>query len=134
TGNGTVDATEVRCNKERFTMRVIHLPYGIGICVLSQALRKHGIDAVSCSLKHNRYAYLADLQKGFDQLPAGKETAQRKAFFAEAINTYDIFHFHFGETFFPDRRDVPLLAREGKKMVVHHRGSEARILSKARSF
>ncbi|TLS50848.1 glycosyltransferase family 4 protein [Paenibacillus antri] len=114
--------------------RVLHLPYGIGIGVLSQALRARGVDAVSCSLRSHRYAYMADIRMHVDEYSyrAGKQV--REAFFREALETYDLFHFHFGETFFPDKRDLKIIRDRGKKMIVHHRGSEARMLSVARSF
>ncbi|MFD0958310.1 glycosyltransferase family protein [Paenibacillus chungangensis] len=50
------------------------------------------------------------------------------------MEKYDIFHFHFGETFFPDKRDLSVLKKAGKKMIVHHNGSDARMLSVARSY
>ncbi|MDL4839768.1 glycosyltransferase family 4 protein [Aquibacillus rhizosphaerae] len=55
-------------------------------------------------------------------------------FLQDSIQQYDIFHFHFGETFFPDKRDLSILKDAGKKMVVHHHGSDIRLLSVARSF
>lgn len=114
-------------------MKVLHLPYGIGMSTLSQALRNLGIDAASCSLKNNRYAYLADIQAHYANLPY-KAKQMRNAFFEEALEKYDIFHFHFGETFFPDKRDLKILKEHGKKLVVNHRGSDVRMLSVARSF
>jgi len=113
-------------------LKVIHLPYGIGISALSQALRTQGIDATSCSLRNHHYAYMADIRMHFD--PSEKGDELRTAFFMEAVKKYDIFHFHFGETFFPDRRDLDIIKNYGKKMVVNHRGSEVRMLSVARSF
>lgn len=55
-------------------------------------------------------------------------------FLAEAIQQYDVFHFHFGETFLKDRADLELLKKHGKKLVVQHRGSDVRMLSIAQSF
>src|SRR5699024_7663680 len=46
----------------------------------------------------------------------------------DSISKYDIFHFHFGETFFPDKSDLEILRQSGKKMVVHHHGSDIRRL------
>jgi len=113
---------------------VLHLPYGIGIGVLSRALRARGVDAVSCSLRSHRYAYMADIRMHLDEYAYKTGKRMRQAFFEEALETYDLFHFHFGETFFPDKRDLKIIAERGKKMVVHHRGSEARMLSVAKRF
>jgi len=116
-------------------MKVLHLPYGIGISTMSHALRAQGVDATSCSFKSkNYYNYLADVCLNVDQYPLEERYNIRKAYFREVRNNYDIFHFHFGETFLPDKRDLKKLARLGKKMVVDHRGSEVRTLSIARHF
>ncbi|SDY16698.1 Glycosyltransferase involved in cell wall bisynthesis [Evansella caseinilytica] len=115
-------------------MKVLHLPYGIGISAFAGALRTKGIDAVSCSLRRHHYSYLADIRKDFDQHPPEKQERLREQFFQEAMEKYDIFHFHFGETFFPDRRDLEILKKNGKKMIVHHRGSEVRMLSVAKGM
>ncbi|MHA7966971.1 glycosyltransferase family protein [Paenibacillus sp. CAU 1782] len=115
-------------------MKILHLPYGIGISTLSQALRKQGVDAASCSLRYNRYSYMADTQLYLAHYPRQQAEKMRDAFFEEALHKYDIFHFHFGETFYPDKRDLKILKDHGKKLIVNHRGSEVRMLSVARSF
>jgi glycosyltransferase involved in cell wall biosynthesis len=115
-------------------LKVLHLPYGIGMSTLSQALRNLGVDADSCSFKNNRYSYLADIQVHYAELPAKKAQKMRNDFFEEALEKYDIFHFHFGETFFPDKSDLRILKEHGKKLVVNHRGSDVRMLSVARGF
>ncbi|MDQ6418339.1 glycosyltransferase family 4 protein [Paenibacillus sp. LHD-117] len=114
-------------------MKVLHLPYGIGISALSRALRGQGVDAASLSLLNHHYSYLADIRMHADNVPLDKANRMLKHFFEEALDRFDIFHFHFGETFFPDKRDLKLIADRGKKMAMFHRGSEARILSIARS-
>jgi len=55
-----------------------------------------------------------------------------KQFMNKVMAEYDIFHFYFGFTFQPDKSDLPLLAAAGKKLLVHHQGSEVRRLSLAR--
>ncbi|MHA6482459.1 glycosyltransferase family protein [Paenibacillus sp. strain BS8-2] len=115
-------------------MKVLHLPYGIGMSTLSQALRNLGVNATSLSLRDNRYSYLADLQVYFTDYPASEAKEKKKALFEEAMEKYDIFHFHFGETFYPDKRDLDMLKTRGKKLVMNHRGSEVRMLSVAQGF
>lgn len=115
-------------------MRAIHLPYGIGMSSLAQALREKGIDAESASLRTHHYDYLADQRLNFDQYPKEEAEQLRTEFFNEAMKKYDVFHFHFGETFFPDRHDLEILKKKGKKIVVHHRGSEVRMLSVAKKL
>jgi len=65
-------------------------------------------------------------------IPEQNREAKIGAFFETALRDYDAFHFHFGGTFFPDKGDLDILHKAGKKMVVHHHGSDARILSAAR--
>jgi len=116
-------------------VRVLHLPYGIGIAAAARALRAQGADAASCSF-HSAgvYDYLADIRLHLDRYPPSRRYEVRKAFFEEAVDRYDVFHFHFGETFLPDKSDLRILARLGKKMVAEHRGSDVRIRSIAASF
>lgn len=116
-------------------MNVIHLPYGAGLSTSARALRAQGINAISCSLRPgNVYDAYADIRVDFQQYPSNKREAVRKAFFQKTIQKYDVFHFHFGETFFSDKSDLKVLKKMGKKMVVEHRGSEVRMLSIARKF
>lgn len=116
-------------------MRVLHLPYGIGISTLSKALRKKNVNATSVSFNSkNPYNYLADIKLNLNDYNAGIREKKRKEFFHKALKEFDIFHFHFGETFFPDKRDLKILRAKGKKLIVQHRGSEVRSLKKAQSF
>ncbi|EZH66969.1 hypothetical protein DH09_03235 [Bacillaceae bacterium JMAK1] len=108
-------------------MKVLHLPYGAGIVSLSEALREHGVHADSCSFySTNTYNYLADYKLDLDLLTKDKKEEKLKQFFEYAKETYDVFHFHFGETFHPMFLDVKELNEKGKKVLVHHRGSEVR--------
>jgi len=115
-------------------LKVLLSPHGIGIGTLAQALRERGVDATACSFSNDIYAYLSDICLKLNEHPYREREAIRKAFFDEAKQKYDIFHFHFGETLFQDKRDLQILKSLGKKMVVHHNGSDARLLSVARSF
>lgn len=114
-------------------MKILLSPHGLGIGTLAQALRMHGIDAEACSYSRDIYAYLSDICLGLNEVPYTERERRRNKFFDEAIRKYDLFHFHFGETFFLDKRDLPLLAGKGKKMIAHHNGSDARLLSVARN-
>ncbi|MBM7631565.1 glycosyltransferase family protein [Geomicrobium sediminis] len=115
-------------------MRVLHLPYGIGMSTMAKALRTKGIDAQSWSLRTHHYAYMADERIHFDQYKPEEEEEKREAYLQKALKEFDVFHFHFGESFFPDRRDLETIKKANKKMIVHHRGSEVRMLKKAQSF
>src|SRR5690625_5158420 len=96
-----------------------------------RSLRAQGIDATACHFYANRYQFESDICLNLQDYPKHKRLEKIQKFFKKAIEDYDVFHFHFGGTFFPDKRDLELLHKAGKKMVVHHRGSDARILSVA---
>lgn len=42
------------------------------------------------------------------------------------LKNIDLFHFHNGETFLQGFHDLPLIKKAGKKMVMHHWGSDVR--------
>lgn len=81
-------------------MRILHLPYGIGMSTMAKALRTKGIDAQSWSLRTHHYAYMADERIHFDQYKPGEEEEKREAYLQKALKEFDVFHFHFGESFF----------------------------------
>ncbi|MFE0625073.1 glycosyltransferase family 4 protein [Priestia aryabhattai] len=110
-------------------MKVLHLPSGSDISMLSQQLRTMGIDATSCSFSSSDiYSYRADVRLNLNDYPPDEKKKKLEAYFKEAMNTYDVFHFHFGKTF-NSKTDLALLKRNQKKLIVHHRGSEVRTFS-----
>jgi len=115
-------------------MKVLHIPYGSPMINLCKALRHKGIDATSCHFYSNRYNFKPDFNLNLDKTPSNQREAKLKEYLNRVIKDYDIIHFHFGETFFPDKSDLELLKKAGKKMVVHHHGSDVRLLSKAKAL
>jgi len=116
-------------------LKVLHLPSGPEISVLARTLCKHGVDATSCSTSSgDYYSYLADVRLNLNEYASKQRQEILHNYFNKALKKYDIFHFHFGKTFFSNAGDLDIIAKEGKKMIAHHRGSEVRMLSVARSF
>ncbi|WP_233880808.1 glycosyltransferase family protein [Virgibacillus halodenitrificans] len=113
-------------------MKVLHISYGSPMIELSKGLRLKGVQSTSCHFDEHPFNFKPDLCLKLNLLPATKRHAKIKQFLHDSLQTYDIFHFHFGETFFPDKKDLEIIKRAGKKMVVHHHGSDVRILSVAR--
>ena len=113
-------------------MRVLHLPVGRQMIEMCTALRQIGIDATSCHFRERSVPLQPDLCLHLERLSGKERRRRREEFLAEAIEQYDVFHFHFGETFLQDRSDLAILKRHGKKLVVQHRGSDVRKLSVAR--
>lgn len=102
--------------------------------VMCQALRSIGVEATSCHFEQGRYQFKPDICLHLEKLSPRERMEKKREFLLEAAQKYDVFHFHFGETFFPDRSDLAFLKNLGKKLVVQHRGSEVRRLSIARKM
>lgn len=115
-------------------MKVLHLPVGKQMIEMCEALRQIGVDATSCHFRQHNVPLHPDECLHLERLSHTDRMKKREAFLAEAVKHYDIFHFHFGETFIKDRSDLEFLKKHGKKLVVQHRGSDVRMLSIARSF
>lgn len=113
-------------------MKVLHISYGSPMIELSKGLQLNGVHSTSCHFDDHPFNFKPDFCLKLNLLPPAQRHAKLNQFFNESIHAYDIFHFHFGETFFPDKSDLEILKQAGKKMVVHHHGSDVRILSAAR--
>ncbi|SDY16728.1 Glycosyltransferase involved in cell wall bisynthesis [Evansella caseinilytica] len=114
-------------------MKILQLPSGSDISLLTKALRSLGAEATSCSFSSaDPYSYLADVRLRLNEYPAEQRKILLQTYFKKAAATYDVFHYHFGKTFFSDASDLKILKESGKKLIVHHRGSEVRKLSVAR--
>ncbi|MGW8823305.1 glycosyltransferase family 4 protein [Paenibacillus sp. JNUCC32] len=115
-------------------MKVLHLPVGRQMIEMCNAVRQIGVDATSCHFRERSVLIQTDQCLHLERLSGSERKRQREKFLVEAVKHYDVFHFHFGETFFKDRSDLAFLKSHGKKLVVQHRGSDVRMLSIARSF
>jgi glycosyltransferase involved in cell wall biosynthesis len=115
-------------------VKVLHLPVGRQMIEMCAALRDIGVDATSCHFRERSILQQPDQCLHLERLSGAERKKQREEFLAEAIEQYDVFHFHFGETFFKDRSDLAILKNHGKKLVVQHRGSDVRMFSVASSF
>lgn len=115
-------------------INVLHLPYGLPMIDICQGLRKKGIKASSLHFFQNRYDFKPDICANLDQLTKTEALIQKRNLLQNCMQQFDLFHFHFGETFLPNKQDLQQLKEAGKKIVVHHHGSEVRSLSKARKY
>lgn len=101
-------------------MKVIHVPLEIAgqMGILCGALKKLGHQAIGYNYFHTALCYTDDI------LPAdGYEIVN---IMGEAIQHFDIFHFHYMLTPLSDFRDLDMIASAGKPMVMHHWGSDVR--------
>lgn len=121
-------------------LRVLHGTYeiaGQGM-MLARALREVGVDADALGYRIDWDGRRPDLIVELDRhrTGAGRLAAMAGAFARWAAH-YDLFHFHFGTSFFyvaPREReqairghwDLPLLRAMGKRIVFHFHGCEVR--------
>jgi len=121
-------------------LRVLHGTYeiaGQGM-MLARALREVGVDADSLAYRVDWDGRQPDLVVDLDRhrTPVGRLWSMGTSFARWAAH-YDLFHFHFGTSFFyvaPREReqalrghwDLPLLRRMGKRIVFHFHGCEIR--------
>lgn len=112
-------------------MRILLAPIEIAgqMATAARALRKLGLDAVSCnySYKKNTYGYTCDVNLGPDQK---RSVAARKVsqliFIFTSVFRFDVFHFNFGKTLLRKNRDIAFLKRLDKKLVMEFWGDDVR--------
>ncbi|MFS0723256.1 glycosyltransferase [Paenibacillus sp. 1P07SE] len=114
-------------------MRVLHLPVGRQMIEMCTALRQIGVQATSCHFRQRSVPLQPDCCLHLERLSREERQKAREIWLEKAVRQYDVFHFHFGQTFFEDLSDLRYLKQLGKKLVVQHRGSDVRMLSIART-
>ncbi|MBO0961861.1 glycosyltransferase [Neobacillus sp. MM2021_6] len=101
-------------------MKIVHAPTEIAgqMGIICKELRKKGHHAAGFNCFHTYLNYKGDIINT-DAFEVMKELDF-------LIKNTDIFHFHNANTFMQDFVDLPLLKEMGKKMVMHHWGSDVR--------
>lgn len=105
--------------------RVFHAPVDLAgqMGLLVRGLRERGWQASGYNWFHPYLNYGSPLfQTDAYEAIKGADTSFRFA---------DLIHFHNGNTLLSGYRDLPPLKRMGKKMVMHHWGSDVRIIEEA---
>lgn len=116
-------------------MKVLHLPYNPAGQMSSQAmaLRKAGIKASFCSYASNVFKYPTDIKSPIANKPTATEQKNAvKAFMTDALERYDLFHFHGALTFSNSYQYTDLPLPVDKKKIMNFWGSEVRRLSIAK--
>ncbi|MDA8220383.1 glycosyltransferase family 1 protein [Desulfosporosinus sp.] len=100
---------------------------------LTAALKRKGISAQAVNYYNSYLGYDLAQDISFSDCRTQEEAnLKAKAFAADMLSNYDIFHFHFGTTLTFDHSDLSLLEPLSKKRVMHYWGSDVRRLSVAR--
>ena len=112
-------------------MRILHAPHNIAnqLTYMARALRDLGHESEVWSLGPSRFEYPSD--RTIDNSEGNQHEVWRH--FIQAVERFDVFHFHFGQSFFPyggeglpPLWDVPVLRMLGKKVFVSFWGSDVR--------
>lgn len=101
-------------------MKIVHAPTEIAgqMGILTKQLRKEGYKVAGYNGFHTFLNYKGDIINT-DAFEILKD-------FQFLIDNVDVFHFYNANTFLTDFADIPLLKAKGKKLVMHHWGSDVR--------
>lgn len=108
-------------------LKVVHAPLEIAgqVGTICQFLRKLGIDAVGYNYFPNYLNYQNVIETDSYELVKLTESL---------IKHFDLFHFHNGNTFLDDFRDIEMIRRAGKQVIMHHRGTDVRSRERSRKM
>ncbi|GIO43537.1 glycosyltransferase [Paenibacillus apis] len=106
-------------------MKIVHAPMEIGgqVGLFCKELGKFGHQAVG-------FNYFRAFQNYTENIMLTDQYELMKNF-GEALNYFDLFHFHFNMTMIPGMDDLKLIQKAGKPIVMHHWGNDVRMLSMA---
>lgn len=113
-------------------LRILHAPRNVAnqATIAVEALRERGHFVESWDIGSNPFGFKAD-----KTLSPDMSFEDRWQLLGEAIEKFDIFHFHFGNTLFPSYPqmlpfwDLPVLKALGKKVFMHFHGTDIRMQS-----
>ncbi len=108
-------------------LRILHAPTDVGNpWAISQAERALGhFSRVIVYVQHNQ-GFQSDYNLHFERYPKIIDLARAIRFFLFAIRNFDVFHFYFSTTFFPNNIDIPILHSLGKKIFFTFQGCDIR--------
>lgn len=107
-------------------MRIFHGTTEIAgqMGILSDALIRKGYDSVGFNTFHSYLGYKDHL--------VNTDLDGLKDKYDEILDSFDLFHFHYGTTLLSDHSDLPDIQRRNKKMVMHHWGNDVRFHDRAK--
>ena len=112
------------------TLRVLHAPglAGGNPARLARAERELGLASWCLTNEPNPYGYPVDEQLAPLSDGRLRYEWQRLKLVGRALRDFDVVHFNFGRTFFPNalQFDLPLLKAMGKRIFMTYQGDDAR--------
>ena len=111
-------------------LRVLHAPSLVGgnPGALARAEREIGLASWCVSTDPNVFGYAVDEQGRTVREGRVAYELQRWRLLRRALRDYDVVHFNFGRTLFPNllQLDLPMLRRAGKGIFMTYQGDDAR--------
>jgi hypothetical protein len=109
-------------------VHVIHAPSEIAgqMGILCYGLRQKGIQVNGYNWFRSYIGYKQDI--------INTDAYELAKLIDPLVKFCDVFHFHNGNTFLPGNMDLPSIAGTGKKIVMHHWGSDVRTVEKVRQL
>ncbi|MFU0823719.1 glycosyltransferase [Clostridium sp.] len=138
--NSNVKVNDIICDLKAIdnnNLKVIHGTMEIAnqMCTLTSGLKRIRIDAKTLNYYPNYLGYKSDYTLDISSFNNVNEAnIETKKLAAKVISENDVFHFHFGTSLTLDYSDLSLLNELGKKVLMHHWGSDVRMYSKAIQF
>ncbi len=108
--------------------KILHAPFEIAgnMNRITKYLKLQNIDATSANYYDSWLKFKCDINLNVDRLPESERSKAIDSFARTAISKYDIFHFHFAQSLYPDFRDLEELKQKGKKIIFSFWGSDQR--------
>jgi len=112
-------------------VRVLHSPSNIGgqITILVKELRNLGVACVGMQFRVRKLGFRTDVNLDDGNPNPAIWYWRRFKFFLHSIGYFDIFHFHYGLSFFFLHLDLIILKLLKKKIIFHFHGSDIRNLN-----
>lgn len=108
--------------------RIVHMPMEIAgnMARITKHMRAKGVDATSVNYYGSWLNYKCDINLNLQDIPQDQQPGIIDRFARQAMDKYDIFHFHFAKSMYPDLRDLDEIKQRGKKILFSFWGSDMR--------
>jgi hypothetical protein len=108
--------------------KILHAPFEIAgnMARICRFLRQYGLKAVDVNYHDTWLKYQCSVNLSVNEHPQERQFGVIDEFAKKAMDEYDVFHFHFGRSLYPDFRDLEILKSKGKKILFSFWGSEQR--------
>lgn len=110
-------------------MKVLFAPYEIAgqSSLLARTLRSHGVQALSLAYSDTKFNYVVDRNLHLNKVGSLERAMRMGMEFLRDLD-FNIYHFQFGLSFFPQPIDIPILKLLRKKLIMHYHGDDLRQL------